>query len=141
MNTMAQREPTDKNEAQTDELTIRITGADLPDDPDDRTAIVNDLGELLADALRENHGIESERVTGGVGPEYTQIGSGCPECGTELALRDYTYTGNGATASASCSACRFRGRAIYRLIDIETDGEDWRSAVAAGKATPHRYEY
>ena len=138
---MARRETTDENGEQASELTIRIKGANLPDDPDDRTAMVNDLGELLADTLRENHGIESERVTGGVGPEYTQIGSGCPECGTELELRDYTYIGNGAIASASCSECHFRGAAIYRLIDIETGGEDWRSAVEAGKATPQRYEY
>lgn len=132
------------DEGRTDELTIHVSGADLPTGEDERTAILDELGEAVGNILTENHGITADSVTGDVGPEYTQIGDGCPICGfSAVVLRDYTYTDNGSTASAYCPECEWRGSAIYRLIDYETHRPDdeWRSAVASGRKSAHYHTY
>jgi hypothetical protein len=74
---------TNGNEADstTEKLTIHVKEAAMPDDPEAQGKILDDIGELVSDALLENHGVESEKVYGGVGHEYTQVNDQCPECG------------------------------------------------------------
>ena len=131
-------------EEQADELVIRVSGAALPDGEQERETILQDLGRQVGRILSENHGIHADSVSGDVGPQYTQIGDDCPVCGhSRVELRDYTYTGNGATASAFCPECEWRGTAIYRLIDYEAHrpDDDWRSAVESDRKTAHYHGY
>jgi hypothetical protein len=131
-------------EGQADELVIRVSGAALPDGEQERDTILQDLGRQVGRILSENHGIHADTVSGDVGPQYTQIGDDCPICGhSRVELRDYTYTGNGATASAFCPECDWAGTAIYRLIDYEAHrpDDDWRSAVESDRKTAHYHEY
>jgi hypothetical protein len=131
-------------EEQADELVIRVSGAALPDGEQERDTILQDLGRQVGRILSENHGIHADSVSGDVGPQYTQIGDDCPVCGhSGVELRDYTYTGNGATASAFCPECDWAGTAIYRLIDYEAHrpDDDWRSAVESDRKTAHYHEY
>jgi len=137
------------SEEQSDELVIRVSGAALPDGEQERETILQDLGRQVGRILSENHGIHADSVSGDVGPQYTQIGDDCPVCGhSRVELRDYTYTGNGATASAFCPECEWRGTAVYRLIDYEGHwpgddwrSADWRSAVASNRKTAHYHGY
>jgi hypothetical protein len=131
-------------EEQADELVIRVSGAALPDGEQERETILQDLGRQVGRILSENHGIHADSVSGDVGPQYTQIGDDCPVCGhSGVELRDYTYTSNGATASAFCPECDWAGTAIYRLIDYEAHrpDDDWRSAVESDRKTAHYHEY
>jgi hypothetical protein len=131
-------------EGQADELVIRVSGAALPDGEQERETILQDLGRQVGRILSENHGIHADTVSGDVGPQHNQIGDDCPICGhSRVELRDYTYTGNGATASAFCPECDWAGTAIYRLINYEAHrpDDDWRSAVESDRETAHYHEY
>ena len=142
---MAQGQSTADDSGEWDtELTIRVSGATFPDDEQDRETILQDLGRQVGRILEENHGIHADHVGGNIGPEYTQIGDDCPVCGhSRVELRDFTFTDNGATASAFCPECHWSGTAIYRLIDYESrrNDDDWRSAVVSGKSSAHRFSY
>jgi hypothetical protein len=141
---------TDRNETnhddgeRIDELTICLGGVDLPAGEDECAALLDDLGEAVGSILTENYGIHADRVSGSVGPHYTQIDDGCPVCGyTAVEFRDWTYSGNGGNASAFCPECEWAGSAVYRLIDYEArrPDSDWTSAVESGEKTAYYYDY
>ena len=142
---MTDRNDTDHDDDErTDELTIRVSGVDLPADEDERAAVLDDLGETVGNTLTENHGLHADRVSGSVGPHYMQIDDGCPVCGhSAVEFRDWTYSGNGGHASAFCPECHWSGSAIYRLIDYEArrPDSDWGSAVKNGEKTAHYHDY
>ena len=141
---MTDRNDTDHDDERTDELTICVSGVDFPAGEDERAAVLDDLGEAVGNILTENHGLHADRVSGSVGPHYTQIDDGCPVCGhSAVEFRDWTYSGNGGYASAFCPECHWSGSAVYRLIDYEAHrpDSDWTSAVESGEKTAHYYDY
>lgn len=122
--------------------TITIENCPLPLAEDDREEVLEDLEDAIGGLL---HGyMEPASITTTTGYRYAEIEDGCPFCGSELELREYTYTHNGASAEANCSDpdCGWRGNAIYRLTDLEGGrGSAFESAVLTGDATPSYYPY
>lgn len=124
-------------------VTITLHDCPIPIDEDERTEELNALKKTLTETLGGS--IDHTDIATTVGHHYVQIGDDCPCCGSSLELRDFTYAGNGAVAEANCSnnpSCSWRGRAIYRLVDLgqRSDGSD-STAVADGDATPSYIPY
>lgn len=137
-----QQNDREKDSEETTGITIRVSGANLPDDADKLDRIVNNLGHLVGRALCENYGIRADRVIGSTGPEYSQIENSCPECEHgSLRLTDFNYNWEGVTAIATCDECRWVGLAIYRLTDYKNRTGDWESAVKSGRRKTHYHEY
>ena len=133
----------DSTETEASRVTISIENYPLPVGEDDRTKALEDLEETIGGLL---HGhADHASITTRAGHHYVEIGDNCPRCGGTLELREYTYCDNGAVAEANCAHapdCDWRGRAIYRLIDLESGPiTDANSAVANGDMTPSYYPY
>lgn len=129
-----------------DVLTIRVKGAQLPEDGETLERIEDRLGTVVGDILREDYGVQAEGVTTRIGHEYTQISDNCPWCGEMVELFELEAdTENGAYATAECTDddCEFYGTAVYRLIDFERfNPEDgFEAAVNEGICTPSYYGY
>ena len=124
-------------------VTISIEDYPLPTAEDDRTKALEDLEEAIGGLLHEH--ADHASITTRTGHHYLEIGDDCPRCGGTLDLREYIYCDNGAVAEANCAyapGCKWRGRAIYRLIDLESGTmTDVNSAVANGDVTPSYYSY
>jgi hypothetical protein len=142
---MGDNTDSDSTETATTEerVTITLTDYPIPVAEDKRAAEL----EALEDAINDLRGvnIEPADITARVGHHYVQIGDNCPRCGGTLELREYTYCDNGAVAEANCAHapdCEWRGRAIYRMIDLESGPvSDVESAVANGDMTPSYHSY
>jgi hypothetical protein len=134
----------DSTETTTEErVTITLTDYPVPVAEDDRETGLEALEDAISQLLDVN--IAPADITARVGHHYVQIGDDCPRCGGTLELREYTYCDNGAVAEANCAHapdCEWRGRAIYRMIDLESGPvTDVESAVANGDMTPSYYSY
>ena len=134
----------DSTETTTEErVMITLTDYPVPVAEDDRETGLEALEDAISQLLDVN--IVPADITARVGHYYVQIGDDCPRCGGTLELREYTYCDNGAVAEANCAHapdCEWRGRAIYRLIDLESGPvADVESAVANGDMTPSYYPY
>jgi hypothetical protein len=142
---MGDNTDSDSTETATTEerVTITLRNFPIPVAEDKRAAEL----KTLEDAINDLRGvsIEPADITARVGHHYVQIGDDCPRCGGTLELREYTYCDNGAVAEANCARapdCEWRGRAIYRMIDLESGPvSDVESAVASGDMTPSYYPY
>ena len=133
----------DSPDTEASRVTISIENYPLPTAEDDRTKALEDLEEAIGGLL---HGqTDTASITTRTGHRYVEIGDDCPRCGGTLELREYTYCDNGAVAEANCAhapECDWRGRAIYRLIDLESGPTtDVNSAVVDGDVTPSCYPY
>ena len=124
-------------------ITISIEDYPLPVVEDERRKALEDLEEAVRGLLHWH--ADPARITTKTGHHFVEVGDDCPRCGGTLALREFTYRDNGAVAEASCAhapECDWRGRADYRLIDLESgpvvDGE---SAVANGDLRPSYSPY
>ena len=121
---------------------ITIDAVDLSVDPDQRQdALAKQRGQILdlLDDHSQAHAVDVElSVT--TGSRYAQVPAVCPHCGEPVCLEStHMDDENGAFASAVCQsgACAWSGDAVYRIIDLEgSDGEQFESAVLAGKLTP-----
>jgi hypothetical protein len=124
-------------------VTITLTDYPIPVAEDDREIGLEALEDAISQLLGVN--VASADITTRVGHHYVQIGDDCPRCGGTLELREYTYCDNGAVAEANCARapeCEWRGRAIYRMIDLESGpAADVESAVANGDITPSYHPY
>ncbi|UOO96597.1 hypothetical protein MUK72_15485 (plasmid) [Halococcus dombrowskii] len=134
----------DSTETTTEErVTITLTDYPVPVAEDDRETGLEALEDAISQLLDVN--IAPADITARVGHHYVQIGDDCPRCGGTLELREYTYCDNGAVAEANCAHapdCEWRGRAIYRMIDLESGPvTDVESTVANGDMTPSYYSY
>ena len=135
------RNAADDDALRTDEcLSIRVRDIELPDDAEDRTAILDRLREVVEETLVDEYGIECRATTGRLGHEYAQIPVVCPECDGPLDTND-TYTGdaNEAYARAACENCSYTGGVTFRAIDLKSDDHEdthHQSAVRIGKRTP-----
>ena len=124
-------------------ITITIEDCPLPVTETAREEALADLEDAIGSLLYGH--MEPANITTRTGHHYVQIGDDCPYCGGTLELREYTYCDNGAVAEANCAHtpnCEWRGRAVYRMIDLESgpvvDGE---SAVRTGDMTPSYLPY
>jgi hypothetical protein len=140
--TMGDNTDSDSTEKMTEErVTITLHNYPMPVAEDERARGL----EMLEDAINDLLGVNPAAITTRVGHHYVQIGDDCPRCGGTLELREYTYCDNGAVAEANCAHapdCEWRGRAIYRLIDLESGPvADVESAVTNGDMTPSYLPY
>jgi len=134
----------DSTETTTEErVTITLADYPVPVAEDERAIGLEALEDAISQLLDVN--IAPADITAKVGHQYVQIGDNCPRCGGTLELREYSYCDNGAVAEANCAHapdCEWRGRAIYRMIDLESGPvTDVESAVANGDMTPSYYSY
>ena len=134
----------DSTETTTEErVTITLYGYLVPTDDIERNQELGAFKEALT--AMPGVSIHPRDIAITVGHHYVQIGDDCPRCGGTLELREYTYCDNGAVAEANCAHapdCEWRGRAIYRMIDLESGPvTDVESAVANGDMTPSYYSY
>jgi hypothetical protein len=135
----------DSNEKTTTEerVTITLRNYPIPVTEDEREIGLEALKDAISQLLGVN--VAPADITVRVGHHYVQIGDDCPRCGGTLELREYTYCDNGAVAEANCAhapECEWRGRAIYRIIDLESGpAADVESAVANGDITPSYHPY
>ena len=141
---MSDNTDSDSTETTTEErVTITLTDYPVPVAEDEREIGMEALEDAISKLLDVN--IAPADITARVGHHYVQIGDDCPRCGDTLELREYTYRDNGAVAEANCAHapdCEWRGRAIYRMIDLESGPvADVESAVANGDMTPSYYSY
>jgi hypothetical protein len=142
---MGDNTDSDSTETATTEerVTITLRNYPIPVAEDKRAAEL----KTLEDAINDLRGVSiaPADITTKIGHHYVQIGDDCPRCGGTLELREYTYWDNGAVAEANCAHapdCEWRGRAIYRMIDLESGPiADVESAVANGDMTPSYYPY
>lgn len=101
-----------------DPLIIMAGNSTLPDEERKRKQSLQALTSALANACID-FDIYPDSFTVYDGHIYSQMDLSCPDCGANLAVREFNSgPGNGADAIAECS-CGFSGRAVYRLIDIE----------------------
>jgi hypothetical protein len=135
--------PYDGTDTTEKRVTITIEDCPLPVAEDSREEALADLEDAIGGLLHSH--MEPTSITTRTGHYYVEIGDDCPRCGGTLDLRDYTYSENGAVAEANCatiSDCGWRGRAVYRLIDLESGpvvgGE---SAVDNGDIVPSYHSY
>lgn len=141
MNEIIQQSVTDLHR-----VSITARGVQLPERDQRRASIVDALGEQVALLLQEEYGLIVGAVVGTTGHQYTQVEPDCPTCGTRLRRRDGGFdAANGASETATCPACGWAGRAVYRLIDLEALSPDTdaapTSAVASGAIQPHYHSY
>lgn len=135
----------DSNEKTTTEerVTITLRNYPIPVTEDEREIGLEALKDAISQLLGVN--VAPADIMVRVGHHYVQIGDDCPRCGGTLELREYTYCDNGAVAEANCAHapdCSWRGRAIYRLIDLESGPvADVESAVANGDMAPSYHSY
>ena len=124
-------------------VTISIEDYPLPVAEDARARVLEQFEEAVRGLLHWH--ADPGRIITRTGHHYVEVGDDCPRCGGTLALREYTYCDNGAVAEASCAhapECDWRGRAVYRLVDLESEPVvDGESAVANGDLTPSYYLY
>jgi hypothetical protein len=100
-----------------DHVSVLVNQVDLPDDDDQRKALLDEL-ETAVEAVLAEYELTADRLKTISGHTYTSIESDCPQCGDRLKLIEPTLDHrNGAFATASCT-CGWRGDAIYRLIDF-----------------------
>ena len=122
-------------------VTITLHDYPIPTDEVERGVVL----EMLEDAINDLSDVNPVDTTTRIGHHYVQIGDDCPRCGGTLELREYTYCDNGAVAEANCAhapECEWRGRAIYRMIDLESGPvADVESAVANGDMAPSYHSY
>lgn len=101
-----------------DPLIIMARNSTLPEDEGKRKQSLQALKSTLANACID-FDIYPDSFTVYDGHIYSQVDLSCPDCGDNLAVREFNSgTGNGGDATAECS-CGFSGRAVYRLIDLE----------------------
>jgi len=111
-----------------DHVSLFIEQPDLPDDEQQREALLDDV-ETAVEAVLADHGLNANQLRTVDGHTYASIETDCPRCGDQLKLIEprLEYT-NGASARATCE-CGWRGDAVYRLIDLHetqprTTGDD-----------------
>ena len=95
---------------------ISLIAEDVQLQSDEKRQLTEDLKSLLSE-----YGIE-QKVRLYDGPIYAQTSThmDCPECGDQLKLQKAEYDAeDGVTASVECT-CGWRGRGVYRLVDLET---------------------
>ena len=119
------------NSATGNHVSLLIDQLDIPDDEQQRTALLDDL-ETAVEEVLDDHGRDADSLRTFGGHTYTSIDADCPQCGNQLKLIEPTLdTSNGAFATASCS-CGWHGDAIYRLIDLH----ETQSRTASDEGTP-----
>ena len=121
---MVESRPDVSEQAKTNRLAIDIEGIDLPDDPDEREALLERIeGEV--DRIVDDEGLSGNSATAKAGHQYTQIPGDCPRCDHPLeARRSHTIDDeipSKTSFTAICSQCGYSGGAIYQLVDIETN--------------------
>lgn len=115
-----------------DHVSLLIEQPDLPDDDQQRDALLDDL-ETAVETVLADHGLNADHLRTFGGHTYASIETDCPQCGDRLKLIEPTLgPNNGAFATASCE-CGWRGDAIYRLIDLH----ETRSRTAGDEAQPN----
>jgi hypothetical protein len=114
-----------------DHISLLIDQLDLPDDDQQRGALLDDL-ETAVEAVLADHGLDADYLRTFDGHTYASIQDLCPQCGDRLKLIEprLEYT-NGASARATCE-CGWRGDAVYRLIDLH----ERQSPTSDDDATP-----
>ncbi len=100
-----------------DHVSLLIQQPDLPDDEQQRDALLDDV-ETAVEAVLADHGRDADHLRTVDGHTYASIETDCPLCGDRLKLIEprLEYT-NGASAKATCE-CGWRGDAVYRLVDL-----------------------
>lgn len=100
-----------------DHVSLQIKRPDLPDDEQQREAILDDLETAVKTVLAE-HGLNDDGLRTVDGHTYASIKTNCPLCSDRLQLIEPSLgPNNGAFATALCE-CGWSGDAIYRLIDL-----------------------
>lgn len=122
-------------------VSIRARGVELPDDPQERSAFLDVLSEIVRDTLEENHDLSPDTVTGRAGYEYAQVPARCPKCDGELEISEMEpHQENGAFGFSKCTECSYNGGVTYRMIDLQSSSGDG-GAVKAGERTPNYIGY
>lgn len=139
---MAQQSLEDAGEkSQTESVSLRARGIELPDDKEARADLLDDLNEAVENVL-DDHDLSANSVAGHAGHEYAQIAARCPECDGELSISEPRIgSENSAHALGECRDCEYIGSITYRIIDLEDEDEPTNSAVSAGKRSPNYVEY
>lgn len=137
-NTDTNDDETEQSGANTDSITITISGLDFPDGFDEHhRESFQEIGAEVAEILLNDDGITHENVECVAGPTITEIPSACPDCGSgPFEIRDIAAdTGAVVHAGAMCQNCSWEAAAIYQLIDLY-DYDDFRSYIKKGDVSP-----
>lgn len=106
-----------------DPLIIIARNCTLPEDEGKKQQSLQAFKSALANACLD-YDVYPDSFAIFDGHIYSQVELSCPDCGDNLAVREFNSgPGNGADATAKCS-CGFQGRAVYRLIDLERNTDN-----------------
>lgn len=96
---------------------ISLIAEGLQLESEEKDQFAEDMKSLL-----DEYGIDRDvRLYDGPLYAQTNVHMHCPDCDERLTLRRPEYDGeNGVTAPAKCP-CGWTGRAVYRLIDLESN--------------------
>jgi predicted RNA-binding Zn-ribbon protein involved in translation (DUF1610 family) len=134
---------TDETDAETDEIIIHVTEADLPSG-EEREAIITEMEELIGETFHE-YGRNPPYVQVESGHEFAGIPDECPECGETLQITNAEpQSGRSALADTQCPSCEYVGRATYWLTDLTPHtktGNPGHSVVRNGTVQPDYRTY
>ena len=148
---MVESEPDMSEQATTNRLAIDVKGIDLPDDPEEREALLERI-EHEVDRIVDDEDLSGNSATAKAGHQYTQVPGDCPRCDHPLeAQRPHTIDSeipSETSFTAICPQCGYSGGAIYSLVDIETNkyvperqAEVYRSEVQDRNIFPRYLPY